>query len=133
MASAQWSGTLGSVTGVTATTLVQVSPASGLQRVLPNTFASHAMFGLSTTSVVAGQTWTIAIQSRVIGTTFKIAEVAGIGGAQFNRVIPIVNTTGTTQSDFVGVPTPTHVLFTGSSAGIGLTFSAVVTGVLQAI
>lgn len=127
----QWAGVLASHAGTTQTTTVAISAPMNKA----NAFVwTHGAFGVSVTSSVAGATFGVAVWSNIAGVSIKIAEATGLMGSSA-FVLPMVNEStqhviGSTQAALVGILAPKTVVLTGVSAGIGITFGCVVTGVL---
>lgn len=123
----------GAASGVTNTTTFGVSGRIAEGR---NTNWSYGVFGFSSTYYTAGQNWTVTVNGNASGVSFKIAEIGAITG-QSAGILPIVNelsspwVSGTTQQAFLGIPQPRSVTITGSSTGIGITGSFVVTASLM--
>lgn len=92
---------------------------------------THAYFGVSVTSSMAGATSGVAVWGSIGGVSCKIAEVTGLMGLS-RAILPQVEewpgfTLGSTQTRGVGILQPRSVIVTGVSTGVGITFGCVVT------
>ena len=88
------------------------------------------VFGVSVFEAVTGQSWAVRIYGRVgSGARFEIAQSGGITTVT-SEAIPILNAETTAQAGFMGVPRPIEVDIEGDSAGVGLTFSGIVSAAL---
>lgn len=131
-----WEGVLATIGNAAGTAGITNSRTVGVSQVGPwvqgmAAMHTHGVFGYSAINYNAGQNWTIGVWGNIVGVSVKIAELGGISGLSAS-IIPIVNewtqaVLGATQTSFIGIPNPRTIVFTGSSAGIGITASFVVT------
>ncbi len=151
----QWTGVLaafgtGALTGTTQTVTIPVgiSAVVGGTSKIPTPFEycntpfwSYGVFGVSMLSYSAGQNWGFGVWGNFAGVSFKIAEFGAITGVS-SQILPLVNemltpvalaANGSTQAMCLGIMTPKSIIATGSSAGIGITASFVVTASLVRI
>lgn len=88
------------------------------------------IFGVSVTEYTAGQTWQINVYHKFpSGQRILISESPVISSASA-AIMPILNAEGATQSEFMGIPKPMEIDVVGNSAGVGITFSAIVSASL---
>jgi hypothetical protein len=87
------------------------------------------IIGVSVTEYQTGQSWTVSVYGMVGGARYLIAQNAQLA-SQTAVIVPILNAHATDTHDFIGIPIPREVDFTGDSAGVGITFGAVLTATL---
>lgn len=104
-----------------------------VHKMAPDYFFRNGVFGYSVLKADAGggaPRWDIAVRSNIAGVETDIAGTVGIGGLS-KGFLPIqaigTGLVGVTQYQFLGIPRPTSVVITGTSAGVGTSFGVVVT------
>ena len=87
------------------------------------------VLGYSFTQFTGPQSFAINVYANVMGSSQVIAGVTGVITTA-SGFMTIAQMSGTTQWNFIGIPTPVQAILTGQSAAAGTTGVCVVTAAL---